>query len=103
MTMAIPRGYVLPAQDPWRRPERVARGAPDASIYELNLLIGSRLEVAIARDSRDADLVALPAPDTAGVQPTSFEPSTHLIRQALVAARTLLASRGLGRHVRVAT
>jgi NTE family protein len=97
------RIYVLPTQDPWRRPERAAKGALDAAVYGLNLLIGSRLKSDIARYSRAAELILLPAPNTAGVQPTSFEHSTRLMREALVAVRTLLASQRLGRHLRIAT
>jgi NTE family protein len=67
------RIYVLPTQHPCPRLDCVPRSALDAAIYALGLLIGSRLEVDLARYSRETELVVLPAPNTAGVQPTSFE------------------------------
>jgi hypothetical protein len=45
----------------------------------------------------------LPVPNLAGVQPTNFEHSTRLMSEALVAARALLARRGVGRHLRLAS
>jgi NTE family protein len=97
------RIFVLPTQDPTATPERVVRSALDAAIYGLGLLVGSRLRADIARYSRDAELIVLPAPNTSGVQPTSFEHSTRLISEALAAARATLAPRGAARHLRVAT
>jgi NTE family protein len=96
------RIFVLPTQDPWATPPRVAKGALDAAIHGFAVLVGSRLEADIALYSRDAELIVLPAPNRAGVQPTSFEHSTRLMSDALVAARALLARQGVGRHLRPA-
>ena len=57
----------------------------------------------VARYAGDAELIVLPVPKTSGVQPTSFEHSTRLIREARAAARATLAPRGAARHLRVAT
>jgi NTE family protein len=95
--------YVLPTQDPYARAARVPRTALDAAIHGLGRLVESRLAGDIARYSRDAELVVLPAPNTAGVQPTSFQHSSRLIGEALDAARAVLARTGRGRHLRLAT
>ncbi len=97
------RVYVLPIQDPAARPVHIVRGALDAAIYGLGLLVGSRLKADIARYSSEAELIVLPAPNTGGVQPTSFEQSQRLMSEALAAARDMLAPRGVGRHLRLAT
>ena len=78
-------------------------GPLDAAMYGLGLLMDSRLKTDIARYSEDAELIVLPAPNTAGVQPTSFDHSAGLMSEALVAARTLLASEGTGKHLRLVT
>jgi NTE family protein len=96
------RIFVLPTQNPATPPERVVRSALDAAIHGLGLLVGSRLRADIARYAHDAELILLPAPDTSGVQPTSFEHSSRLIREAHAAARATLAPRGAARHLRVA-
>jgi NTE family protein len=97
------RIYVLPTQDPCCPLGRVPKGALDAAIYGLELLIDSRLKTDIAQYSRETEIIVLPAPNTARVQPTSFEHSSRLISEALVAARTVLESQGVGRHLRLAT
>jgi NTE family protein len=97
------RIFVLPTQDPTSTPERVVRSALDAAIHGLGVLVGSRLRSDIARYSRDAELIVLPAPNTGGVQPTSFEHSNRLINEALAAARATLAPRAAASHPRVAT
>jgi NTE family protein len=94
------RIYVLPTQDPRGRLSRVPKGALDAAINGLGMLIDSRLKTDIARYSQETELIVLPAPNTAGVQPTSFEHSSRLMSEALVAARTLLASVGTGWCIR---
>ena len=91
--------YVLPTQDPGRPVERAPKTALDAAIIGLGLLISSRLEADIARYSQEVDLIVLPAPNAAGVQPTSFEHSTRLMTEARVAARTTLAREAIGRHL----
>ena len=97
------RIFVLPTQDPAATPKRVVRSALDAAIYGIGLLVGSRLRSDIARYSRDAELIVLPAPDTSGVQPTNFEHSTRLMSEALAAARATLARPTGAGHPRAAT
>jgi NTE family protein len=96
------RIYLLPTQDPHSQPARVPAGALDAAIQGLRLLVGSRLESDIARHSRDAELIVLPAPNAECVQPTSFAHASQLISAARDAARTELAQRRRGRHLRLA-
>ena len=97
------RIYVLPTQDPsYRQLDRAPKSALDAAIYGVRLLVDSRLEADIVRYSPEAELIVLPAPNAAGVQPTSFEYSTQLIIDARVAARRALMRQGVGRHLRVA-
>jgi NTE family protein len=95
------RIYVLAAQHPCKPPERPAKSALDAAIYGLGLLVSSRLESDIARYTRDVDLVVMPAPNAADVQPTSFEHSGTLIREALAAGRERLSSRSGPPHLRL--
>jgi NTE family protein len=97
------RVYVLPTQEPTARPVHIVHGALDAAVYGLGLLVGSRLKADIARYSSEAELIVLPAPNTGGVQPTSFEQAQRLMSEALAAARDMLAPRGVGRHLRLAT
>lgn len=97
------RIYVLPTQYPCRPLQHAPKTALDAALHGLGLLIGSRLEADIARYSGEVELVVLPGPHTAGVQPTGFEHSSALIRAARLLARTALADDRQGRHLRVAT
>ena len=96
------RIYVLPTQYPCRPLQGAPKTALDAALHGLGLLIGSRLEADIARYSGEVELVVLPGPDTAGVQPTRFEHSIALIRAARLLAHTALADDRQGRHLRVA-
>ena len=84
------RIYVLPTQDPGRTPARVPKGALDAAIHGLCLLLDRRLEADIAAYSQDAELIVLPARNVTNVQPTSFEHTSRLIGEALDAARAFL-------------
>ena len=95
------RIYVLPTQDPGRLPRRPPQSALDAAMYGVRLLIDGRFRADVARYSREAELVLLPAPNSAGVQPTNFDQSGDLIGQALEAARTRLAEHTAGRHLRL--
>ena len=81
----------------------VPTSALDAATYGLGLLMESRLRTDIERYAREVELIVLPAPDTTGIQPTSFERSAHLIGEALAGARTTLAPVASGRHLRLAT
>lgn len=84
------RIFVLPTEQPHSRPTRIPSGALDAAIQGLHLLVGCRLEADIARYSREAELIVLPAPNAGCVQPTSFEHSHRLIAEARAAVRTAL-------------
>jgi NTE family protein len=101
VALGAERIYVLPAQRPGRPSERPARTALDAAIYGLGLLVGSRLESDILRYTREVELVVMPAPNAAGVQPTSFEHSGALIAEALAAARRQLGTRYGQPHLRL--
>ena len=96
------RVYVLPSQYPCRALERIPKSALDAAIHGLGLLIASRLEADIARYSRELELIVLPAPSAVDVQPTCFEHSAALIREARVLTEAALAHDRRGRHLRLA-
>ena len=95
------RIYVLPTQAAQDRPARVPTCALDAAIQGLNLLVGCRLEADVARYSAEAELILLPAPNAACVQPTSFEQSHRLIADARAAARRALQRSTRGAHLRL--
>jgi NTE family protein len=95
------RIFVLPTRDLGSSPAPPPETALDTAIYGLGLLIDGRLECDIARYSEDVELVVLPAANSAGVQPTSFEHSDRLIKQGLIAARAALARDRAGRHLRL--
>jgi NTE family protein len=95
------RIYVLPTQDPYSRTTRVPKGALDAAIQGVHLLVGCRLQADIARYSEQADLVLLPAPNAGCVQPTSFEHSQRLIADARAAAQTALRRSAQGARLRL--
>jgi NTE family protein len=86
------RIYVLPTQE--QRPPlgRAPRGALDAAMYGLRVLVHGRLEADVARYSREVELIVLPAPNAGDVQPTDFEHSSRLIGGAHAAARAHLAA-----------
>jgi NTE family protein len=78
---------VLPTQSPGRTLSRVPKGALDAAICGLTLLLDRQLVADVARYSRDAEVIVLPAPNTASVQPGSFEHSSRPIGESLATAR----------------
>jgi NTE family protein len=88
------RIYVLPTQERRNPLGRPPRGALDTAIYGLGLLVDGRLEADVARYSREAELIILPAANPRRVQPTDFEHSSHLIGQGRAASRELLAAQG---------
>jgi NTE family protein len=85
------RIYVLPTRDRSRPPARAPRSALDAAIHGLSLLMDGRLEADIARYSREADLIVLPAPNPLQVQPSEFGQTSRLIRDARGATHELLS------------
>ena len=60
------------------------------------------LEADIARYVPEAELIVLPAGNTAGVRLTSLEHAARLTIDARLAARTTLARQRVGRHLRLA-
>jgi NTE family protein len=101
LELGADRIYVLPTRHPDSVPRRPPRSALDTAMYGLGLLIDARLQSDIARYSAEVELTVLPAGNSAGVQPTSFEHSDRLINEALIAARAELARRNAGRHLRL--
>jgi NTE family protein len=95
------RIYVLPTRDPNRPIRRIPKGALDAALYGVSLLVDSRLEADIRRYSRHSEIVLLPASNTADVQPTSFDHTSRLIGEALAASRRLLADQRARKHLRL--
>jgi len=90
VALGAERIYVLPTQDRAHFPTSAPRTALDAAIYGIGLLVGSRLDSDIARYGRDVELIVLPAPNAARVQPTDFDHSSRLIAAAYAAAREAL-------------
>jgi NTE family protein len=86
------RVYVLPTHNGSHALPAPPRGAFDAAIHGITLLIASQLRADIARYSGKVELIVLPAPNTRHVQATAFNHSTSLIEDALAAARNFLAS-----------
>jgi NTE family protein len=86
------RIYVLPTQDGSRAFPTAPRGALDAAIHGLTLLVGARLEADLARYAPDTQLVVLPAANRHYVQPTDFDHASRLIGEALAEAREALAA-----------
>jgi NTE family protein len=90
VALGAKRIFVLPTRDASRAPSRTSRGALSAAIEGLSLLTDSRLRFDLARYSKDAELVVLPAPNRLDVQPTNFSHSQRLIGEALTATRAFL-------------
>jgi NTE family protein len=103
IALGAERVYVLPTRDAQRQSGHVPASALDAATHCLGILMESRLRIDVERYSREVELVVLPVPDTTGIQPTSFEQSARLIREALAGARATLAQIAGGRHLRLAT
>jgi NTE family protein len=96
------RIYVLPTEDPsCRRADYAPRGAVDAAIYGVRLLIDHRLDADITRYAAEAELIVLPAPNVGRVQPTHFEHAARLIDDAHVACRAVLAHGAARGHLRL--
>lgn len=96
------RIYVLPTEDPsCRRAGYPPRGAVDAAIHGVRLLIDHRLDADIARYAEAVELIVLPAPNVGRVQPTNFEHAARLIDDAHVACRAVLARGAAQGHLRL--
>jgi NTE family protein len=87
------RIYVLPTQSGPRALGRAPRGAVDAALYGLSLLVDGRMAADVTRYSNDVELIVLPATHGLQILPTDFEHSSRLIGQGLAATRELLARR----------
>jgi NTE family protein len=94
VALGAERIYVLPTQNPGRALRRVPSGALDVAIHGLSLLIDRRLEADLARYSKLAELIVLPARNRTSVQPTNFDHTSRLIGEALTDARTFLTRAG---------
>ena len=81
------------ARGPYRVPPR---GALDAAVHGLTLLVGARLEADLARYADDVELIVLPAANSAHVQPTDFAHTSRLIGEGLAAARAALHEQPVG-------
>ena len=90
VALGAKRIFVLPTRKARRAPSRISRGALGAAIEGLSLLTDGRLRFDLARYSKDAELVVLPAPNSLGVQPTNFSHSQRLSGDALAATRAFL-------------
>jgi NTE family protein len=99
VALGAKRIFVLPTREARRAPSRTSRGALGAAIDGLSLLTDGRLRFDLARYSKDAELVVLPAPNRLDVQPTNFSHSQRLIGDALTATRLFLGR--ADRHYRL--
>ena len=90
VALGAKRIFVLPTREAGRAPSRTHRGALGAAIEGLSLLTDGRLRFDLARYSKDAELVVLPAPNSLDVQPTNFSHSQRLSGDALAATRAFL-------------
>jgi NTE family protein len=88
------RVYVLPTRLGPRALERPHRGALDAAIHAMTLLLDGRLRADIELYGKEVELIVLPAVNALGVQPTDFSQAATLIADALAATREALAARG---------
>jgi len=93
------RVYVLPTHNGSRALTKPPRGALDAAIHAITLLIDSQLRVDIARYSSRVDLIVLPAPNPRHVLPTDFHHSRELIDDALAATRSFLGTTAVAEPV----
>jgi len=93
VALGAERILVFPTQAGQRSAKRAPRGALEAAIQGLTVLTDRRLEWDVARYSSDVELILLPAANPAQVQPTDFDHSNRLIREALTATRAFLARR----------
>jgi NTE family protein len=85
------RVYVLPTSGASRALGKRPRGALEAAIDAITLMIDSQHRADVARYAGKTELIVLPAPNPHHVRPTDFAHAQSLIEGGLVAARTLLA------------
>ena len=70
--------------------EQPHRGAVDAAIHALSLLLDVRLAADLARYDGEVELIVLPAINPRRVQPTDFTQARGLVEDAYAAARSAL-------------
>ena len=76
------------------------RGALDAAIHGITLLIASQLRADIARYAGKVELIVLPAPNPRHVLPTDFHHARSLIDDALAATRSFLTTAAVAEPVK---
>jgi NTE family protein len=91
------RVYVLPTSMGPCGLDRPHRGALDAAIHAVSLLLGGRRQADLARYGREVDLIVLPPSSSRRVRPTDFSQAGRLIEDAFAAARTALAAQAPSR------
>jgi NTE family protein len=85
------RVYLLPTSGASRALGKGPRGALEAAIDAITLMIDSQHRADVARYAGKTELIVLPAPNPRHVRPTDFAHAQSLIEDALVGARTFLA------------
>jgi NTE family protein len=86
------RIYVLPTSAGRRALDQPHRGAIDAAVHALSLVLDGRLAVDIARYGAEVELIVMPAVNRRTVQPTDFSQARVLIEDAFAASRAALAA-----------
>ena len=87
------RIYALETYDPVDLGMAAApRGALDAAVQGITMLIAARDRANLSRQAGAAELTVLPAANHQHLQPTDFDHADQLIRQGLASARRVLSS-----------
>jgi NTE family protein len=86
------RVYVLPTASDSRAVGKRPRGALEAAIHAITLMIDSQHRAGVAGYADKVELIVLPAPNPLHVQPIDFRHSQSLIDGALAAARSFLGT-----------
>jgi NTE family protein len=84
------RIYVLPTSAGPGDLEQPHRGAIDAAVHAVSLLLDGRLAADVARYAGEVELIVLPALNRRRVQPTDFGQARVLIEDAFAASRSAL-------------
>jgi NTE family protein len=92
------RIYVLPTQQSTGALAAMPRGALDAAIHAVDLLVGRRFADDLERYADQAELIVLPTSNAGGVQLTDFD-HADLIAEGRRAARAALAAADVERLV----
>jgi predicted acylesterase/phospholipase RssA len=93
------RIYVQPTANPGDRGlPHPPRAALVAAVHAVTVLTNARLHGDLARYAPAAELIVLPAANPGHIPPTDFGHAGQLIRLALAAARTALATEAPSPH-----